>query len=309
MSQTPFFDGLLVTLGVVGFVLLGPVIAASVVGWGRWKLRRERRSPLTTHMLRGPGEALREQIDKVREDVDLWLTYLVLLPSLAGLLLLAQAQVLARALDVWVVVAAGLLATAPVAYFGWRCVKGIRHLWRLRLALDGEVSVGQELQNLMLQGAYVFHDFPAEGFNIDHVVIGPGGVVAVETKARSKLNVPSGQRKDSVRVVYDGTALRFPNHTETKPVDQAIRQAQWLARWLTSAVGWDVRVTPALAIPGWFIEHKAFEPVRVFNGKNPAFLIKPRQGQTLDPSQIRAIAHQVEQRCRNVQPNFLPDND
>jgi hypothetical protein len=87
-----------------------------------------------------------------------------------------------------------------------------------------------------------------------------------------------------------------------------MRQAQWLARWLTSAVGWDVRVTPALAIPGWFIEHKAFEPVRVFNGKNPAFLIKPRQGQTLDPSQIRAVAHQVEQRCRNVRRNVLPNN-
>jgi Nuclease-related domain len=309
VSQTPFFDGLLVTLGVIGFVLLGPLIAASVVGWDRWKLRRERRSPLTAHMLRGPGEALREQIDKLRDEVDLWLTYLVLLPSLAGLLLLAQAQVLARAVNVRVAITVGLIVTAAVAYFGWRCVKGIRHLWRLRLALDGEVSVGQELQNLMLQSAYVFHDFPAEGFNIDHVVIGPGGVVAVETKARSKLKLPPGQRTESVRVLYDGSSLKFPTHTETKPVEQAVRQAQWLARWLSSSVGWDVRVTPALAIPGWFIEHKAYEPVRVYNGKNPAFLLKPWQGQTLNPSQIRAIAHQVEQRCRNVRPNFLPEKD
>jgi hypothetical protein len=236
--------------------------------------------------------------------------YLLMLPSLAALYLLGQAYAFAKPVDTVVAILVGLIVAAAMVYFGRRCVMDIRKLWRLRLALDGETSVGQELNNLMLHGARVFHDFPAEGFNIDHVMIGPAGVVAVETKARSKLNLPVGERKDSVRVVYDGTSLKFPNHTETKPVAQAERQAQWLARWLSSTVGWDVKVTPALAIPGWFVEHKAYEPVRVFSGKSPEFLVKPfKNGQPLDAAQIKAIAHQVDQRCRNVKPNFLPEQD
>ncbi len=306
MTLSALFDQLYVVFAVVGLVLAGPLVAAGIVSWGRWKLRRERRTPLTSEMLRGPGESLRAQIEDLHGSVGLQLTYLFSIPAISSLLLLATAHIRRRPIDTTVAVTLGLIVATVMVFWGYRSVVGVRRLWRLRLALDGEVAVGQELQNLMLSGARVYHDFPAEGFNIDHVVIGPGGVVAVETKARSKPNAPERQRKDSVRVVYDGKSLQFPTHIESKPVAQAERQALWLARWLTSAVGWNVEVTPALAIPGWFIEHKAFEPVRVFNGKNPGFLLKPRRGQSLDAAQIQAIAHQVEQRCRNVRPGFLP---
>ncbi len=53
-----------------------------------------------------------------------------------------------------------------------------------RLAYDGEVAVGQELQYLTDHVA--FHDFQAGTFNIDHILVGASGVYAVETKARSK---------------------------------------------------------------------------------------------------------------------------
>jgi hypothetical protein len=55
-----------------------------------------------------------------------------------------------------------------------------------RLGLDAELAAGQELDQLMRHGAFVFHDYPAEKFNIDHVVICESGVFAVETKARMK---------------------------------------------------------------------------------------------------------------------------
>lgn len=309
MTAPVLLDQFAAMFGALGFVLAGPIVAAGFVSWGRWKLRRERRSPLTSDLLRGPGESLRGQIEDLRDRVDTSLTYLFLLPAMGLVLLLAMARASGRPIDAHVATVLALLVAFTMLFFVWRLVTSIRRLWRLRLALDGEIAVGQELQNLMLQGARVYHDFLAEGFNIDHIVIGQGGVVAVETKARSKSNAPEGMRKDSVRVVYDGKALHFPSHSETKPVEQAVRQAQWLSRWLSSSVGWTVEVTPALAIPGWFIEHKAYEPVRVFNGKNPNFLLKPRRGQALSASQIQAIAHQVDQRCRNVTPNFLPKKD
>lgn len=55
-----------------------------------------------------------------------------------------------------------------------------------QLGYEGEIAVGQELNQLMLDGYRVYHDFPGDKFNIDHIVVGPPGVFAVETKARSK---------------------------------------------------------------------------------------------------------------------------
>jgi hypothetical protein len=46
--------------------------------------------------------------------------------------------------------------------------------------------VGQFLERLRDDGARVFHDVPGEGFNLDHVVISPHGLCAIETKTYSK---------------------------------------------------------------------------------------------------------------------------
>ncbi|MBN1547047.1 MAG: NERD domain-containing protein [Syntrophaceae bacterium] len=54
-----------------------------------------------------------------------------------------------------------------------------------RLGYEGEMATGQELNMLMLEGYHVFHDFPADRFNIDHIVVSPNGVIAIETKAKS----------------------------------------------------------------------------------------------------------------------------
>ena len=44
----------------------------------------------------------------------------------------------------------------------------------LQLGRDGERAVGQFLeQQLLSEGARVIHDIPADGFNLDHVVISP----------------------------------------------------------------------------------------------------------------------------------------
>ena len=67
------------------------------------------------------------------------------------------------------------------------------------------MAAGQEPNSLTEAGYRVYHDLPAEGFNIDHVAVGRNGVFAMETKGRSK------PAKGNVTVVYDGRTLRFPD--------------------------------------------------------------------------------------------------
>jgi len=117
----------------------------------------------------------------------------------------------------------------------------------------------------MRYGAVIFHDLPADGFNIDHVAVTPKGVYAVETKGRSKPNMNRGT--EDAKVVYYGKTFHFPGWSESSPLEQARYQEIWLARWLISAVGETVAVTPVLALPGWFVDRKGRSDVLVISGR------------------------------------------
>jgi hypothetical protein len=168
------------------------------------------------------------------------------------------------------------------------------------------MATGEELNQLMLRGCRVFHDFPAERFNIDHVVVEPRGVFAVETKGRAK--PVRGRGREDATVTYDGNLLLFPTWQERQPVEQASRQAVWLAKWLTSAVGEPVTVHAAISLPGWYVDRKAAAvSPNVFNPRNATFLAEPAGDKELSASLIQRIAHQVEQRCRDVMPQAFRD--
>lgn len=159
----------------------------------------------------------------------------------------------------------------------------------MRLGYDGERAVGQELNLLMLDGYHVYHDFPADKFNIDHIVVGPPGVFAVETKARSKSTAKG--RADTYKAIYNGKTIRYPDYEDRAALEQAMRQAKWLGQWLSSAVGDSVTVHPIVTLPGWFVERTSRNGIPVLNPK----LIKPfltaQKKNILSESMIRRIVH------------------
>lgn len=263
--------------------------------------RRGRRSPLTSKLLRAPGESLRVEIEKLSEKVNDFIFVLLgtCLPPLALLGILASLQ--SNKVPTWQLILDFILYLALLSLAIQRLYRLVKHRSNLYLGLDAELAVGQELNHLMVQGCRVFHDFPAENFNIDHVVVGPGGVFAVETKGRAKPD--RGRGGEDAKVVYDGQLLRFPDWREQAPLDQARWQAEWLQKWLSNAIGSSVAVRPALALPGWFIERTKPGNVLVFNGKNPHFFAKSiGPAGSLDAETQQRIAHQLEQRCRDVAP-------
>ena len=178
-------------------------------------------------------------------------------------------------------------------------VKRIKNIKKLSLRYYGELATGQYLQQLVRGGYHVFHDFPADTFNIDHIAVGPGGVFAIETKARSKPVLKNGNGRDEAKVIYDGKELKFPTWTETEPLAQAERQAKWLADFLTKTVGEPVTVQPMLALPGWFVNRTTQQGMLVINPKSLSFMLKNK---LLSDKLITSVAHQVEQQCRDIDP-------
>lgn len=265
------------------------------------RTQKGRRSPLTGNLLRGPGETLRTQIENNSEKIldSLFLLLLVAVPAYALLALFVNIG--GNRVEYWQIFLVLFIYVGLIIGATRRLYLLMLNNRNLRLGLDGELAIGQELNHLMLHGCRIYHDFPAEGFNIDHVIVGPGGVYAVETKGRAKPD--KGRGSLDAKVIYDGEVLRFPDWNEVKPLEQAKHQAIWLGKWLSSAVGHSVAVTPALALPGWFVERTRAGSVVVFNGKSPFFLAKPNSRSTLNDQQIQQISHQLEQHCRDVAPS------
>lgn len=209
-------------------MLAGPAIAVAALVWRKRRARKRRRSPIGIAMLRAPGHSLRAQIDETLENVTENIVALMLVPLMLLAIFFAQSQIRTYAS---LVVFGVMTLSAALVVMAWqtrKLLKASDRLDTLRTGYDAELAVGQELDQLMRQGAAVFHDFPAEHFNIDHVVISRRGVFAVETKGYSKPGDLRG--KAGATVSFDGLSLAFPRwSTQAEPegIDREL------------SIGWD----------------------------------------------------------------------
>ena len=280
-----------------GLYLVGLFSFVYPLVWLQKRRQKGKGSPLSGRLLRSPGASLQNRIDDLSVEI---MAYVAAVPAFPLLIyslylpLLHAQKLTPFNVSLLMVTLAGVLSLIGLKLYHLMKERNL-----CRLGLNAEMSVGQELNQLMCKRFRVYHDVPAENFNIDHVAVGPNGVYAVETKGRSKALRKKG--KMDVTVAYDGQKLEFPGWYETEPLLQAQRQADWLREWLTSAVGSPVSVQAVLALPGWYVVRKADQPIRVISGKEAYTLAKPN-GITLDDEMIQRIAHQLEERCREVEP-------
>lgn len=139
------------------------------------------------------------------------------------------------------------LAAWAVAGCTWGCVMfaislaaiGLGLYWGMRrtgnfyTGARGEERVSSILRSLP-DRYHVFNDFVARGVHVDHVVVGPPGVFAIETKFWNGI------------VTVDGTEVLVngmrPSHS---PLRQVIKEAS-LVKAELARLGWNGDVTPVL---------------------------------------------------------------
>jgi hypothetical protein len=190
-----------------------------------------------------------------------------------------------------------ILALA-IIYILVKTIRTTKYRNNLRLGLEAEWFVSSELYDIEATGYKVFHDIQCDKFNIDHLVVGPNGVFAIETKGRRKpTNSKTKEGKSQEYVVnVKGKILEFPNYTDISIIEQAIRQAKWATTWLSEATGEKIAVCPVVTIPGWFIKTASKPVIPVVATKTLGSQIPKLLGQQLSPEQIKRITHQVKQK-------------
>lgn len=193
------------------------------------------------------------------------------------------------------------IAIIGLSYCGYKTWKTFTKLTKLRLGHTAEIATANELIGLQALGYQIFHDIQAGGFNIDHLAIGKNGVFAIETKGRHKRHKdhtqPNQNGGKGYQLFYKDDRLHFPSWTETKPLEQATRQAKWVSQWLSKATGQPVFASPVLVFPGWFVTNQTKPPFPIISHKFLVGTIPKQQTQTLNQQQVDAIVYQVAQRC------------
>jgi len=205
------------------------------------------RHPLRDKPLRNPGQSLDERIDSVvNDDIGASILIALFVWFLAGWELFTELRGLPRMPGTFAVMAVVVTLLAA-----WR-IRVLREKLRLlKLGRDGERFVGQFLEGLRRSGAHVFHDVVAEGFNIDHVIVAPQGVFAIETKTWMK------RRGAHVLTTQDGHLLRNGQRLSPNPIDQACGSSDWISDRLSASTGRQIKAWPVVLFPGWFVEQDA----------------------------------------------------
>jgi len=115
-------------------------------------------------------------------------------------------------------------------------VKTDERAWRK--GADGEESVGIRLEKLAEYGWHVLHSVPVgqRGSDIDHLLIGPGGVFTINTKNHPGKSI--WVAPNQIRV--DGHVQPYLRNSQF--------EAQRAARLLSEALEWPVQVRAALVL-------------------------------------------------------------
>ena len=282
------------------------VMGAAVAGFHLFSMYQSKKrvpSPLTCDVLRGPGHTFLQQIEERSEALQVCRIAVITVPLLAFAAHVSYSY-FAGMPESWLRGAiSAALALLFTGYYAFRLLRLVAERRTLRLSFDGEVAVGQELNLLMADGYRVFHDFPADGFKIDHLVVGSTGVMVVETESRNR-----NHKRDAI-VTYDGRMLHFPKYSDYETIEQANRKAEWFSQWLSAAVGEEISARAMVALPGWSVKRTSAEGIPAVSPKQFAALFKHIKPRPMNPDLMQGIVRQIEARCLAPSGGFANGQD
>jgi hypothetical protein len=161
------------------------------------------------------------------------------------------------------------------------------------LVHESRLATRRVLDPLLKEKYRVFHDVVSDQFSIDHLVVGPKGVFAIQTHAKP---VSASKQSPGDRIVtYNGRELFFPKGSDHGIVENARLNAEKLSQWLTGQTEEPVAVRAIISLPGWTVRRTSSEGMPIINPKQFASLFEHIQPWQLPPSTIESIERRLQQ--------------
>lgn len=163
------------------------------------------------------------------------------------------------------------------------------------LGRQGELTVGLELELLMLPYKVILHDIASSKGNIDHLLITSSGMYTIETKTWRKL--------PTSKITSTGTNFFVDGKKIDDFLKQPLAEAAFIKNLLKTKLERDIYIQPTLLFPGWFIEQSAIDHAK----KEGVWLLNPKMLElniknepvTLTEKEISEIAKVIATYVKN----------
>lgn len=255
--------------------------------------KNKKHSPLKDNPLRRSGQSLYEKSNDIVEEVSMYLMWI-------GLIIFMVFSEWARYYFNTPPNPLGLtfVAIIIIAYFGNKIFGYWKEIKNIRQGCYGEEIVGEYLDELRGKGYKVFHAFVCKGtngknFDIDHVLVGPGGVFTIEVKTISK--------RGDQRISYDGINIKRDGFiSDKKPIIQALYQRDWLKKFINKNEKTEVKVKPVVFYPGWYVDQGSVNTEVWVSNPRLFLAYLENEKPLLNIDQINTIAKKIENHNRKI---------
>jgi hypothetical protein len=285
------FMQLIIPAGIVAAVAILWIIATAGL---RYSMNRKRRGAvLEGSAIRCRAQDCLIQLKVTNDYLKYFKMGLFIIPVLIVGAYLA-AHYLAVTSGDWVeITGLAIFSLLLMLFTGLRLARLIGSRNMMRLVHESRLATRRVLDPLLKEKYRVFHDVVGDQFSIDHLVVGPKGVFAIQTHARSVS--ASKQSPDDRIVTYNGRELFFPKGRDHGIVENARMNAEKLSQWLTGQTEEPVAVRAIISLPGWTVRRTSSEGMPIINPKQFASLFEHIQPWQLPASIIESIERRLEQ--------------
>ena len=266
-----------------------------------WNHGTAGRARMFVALVRRPGEKLDQDYRTIMEDLVPVVGQLIAIPPVAAFVPMLLSDYSPGAWKLGLLAASGSLFLAAIIWYLLKLRDMFVKRGKIRLGLFGERAVGDQLEILKTESYRVFHDVPCLGgggpFNLNHVIVGRGGLAVIKTKTYRKPK--EGAAKANCRVEFDGTQLIWPWGRSTGELEQVQRNADWLKAYLKKELAVDVKPMQVLSIPGWYVHTSKPGKVRVLNQKQLPKGINDLRG-PLTAKEEELVVRRLASKCSDV---------
>ncbi len=187
------------------------------------------------------------------------------------------------------VLLATLLAAAGLAVY--RLGRTIQQWREVRYLRDANIAVGHSLQRIAVGQGRVFHDVVTPAGVVDHVLVGPGGIYAVNVVAQRAM------RRESVKIADSELHFR-PDGKRIAIADIAAKTTR-LEQEFRDLLKNSVRVRSVIAVPGWHAESQSSEGHLVVNERTLPMLRGWRdEADYLMDEDVQALQQHLTKTCK-----------
>lgn len=237
------------------------------------------------------AQRFRDEFDRLTSSQSTYLSASLVFVMLYGAAYVLNAERLFVNYPAWqlYLVLATLLAAATFALY--RLSKTILAKRQIKLLRDANIAIGHQLQRIAAGFGRVYHDVQTANGVVDHVIVGQGGIYAI--------NVFACRAPKNGRVAIKDNDLQLLPGDRDISIVETVSKTSRLERELSSLVHHNIRIRSVIAVPGWQVDGQSSEDHLVVNESNlPMLLGWKDKADYMMNEDVDAVHEQLTLRCR-----------